>query len=45
MKQPKAEYKCMKCGYQYISDPGPTVCPWCGSLYVEWTNYTKDFQK
>ena len=45
MKIKKAEYKCMKCEYQYTSDPGPTTCPHCGSLYVEWTNYIKDFQK
>jgi len=41
----KAKFKCMKCKYEYEADPGPTICPLCNSLYVEWTNYWIDFNK
>lgn len=35
----KAKYKCLKCGYEYESNPCPTQCPKCRSLYVKWVNY------
>jgi rubrerythrin len=35
----EAEYKCLKCGYKYLSEPGPTQCPKCGHLYVKWLNF------
>jgi rubrerythrin len=35
----KALYKCVKCGYEYESHPGPTQCPRCQNLYVKWVNY------
>lgn len=22
-----------------------TICPFCGSVYIEWTNYIEDFQR
>jgi hypothetical protein len=34
-----AKYKCLKCGLEYESDPGPTQCPSCGHLYIDWLNY------
>lgn len=34
-----ANFKCCKCAYKYKSQPGPTQCPRCDNLYVEWTNY------
>ena len=34
-----AEYKCLKCSFEYKDKPGPTTCPVCGHLYVKWTNY------
>ncbi len=45
----KAHFKCMndKCGWEYKDKPGPTQCPFCGSIYVEWVNYKEwyDTQK
>lgn len=35
----KAEYKCLKCGWKYESNPGPTQCPACHHDYVKWVNY------
>jgi rubrerythrin len=34
-----AEFKCLKCGYEYKDKPGPTICPKCSHLYVKWVNY------
>jgi len=34
-----AEFKCVRCGFVWSDVPGPTSCPVCGHLYVEWTNY------
>lgn len=34
-----AHFKCLKCGYEWDSNPGPTQCPKCGHLYVKWVNY------
>ena len=38
-KKPKAIYKCMKCKHRYKGEPGPTHCPKCGHIYIEWINY------
>ena len=34
-----AEFKCLKCDYEYKDKPGPTQCPKCGHLYAKWLNY------
>jgi len=37
---PKAKYQCRKCSYYYELDrPGPTLCPKCGYVYVDWINH------
>ena len=36
-----AIYKCLKCGVEWGSKPGPTQCPKCQHLYVKWLNYEK----
>jgi len=35
----KAKFKCLKCGVEWESGPGPTQCFHCGHLYVKWLNY------
>ena len=35
----KAEFRCLDCGHEYEDEPGPTACPECGHIYVEWVNY------
>lgn len=37
-------YNCLKCGYEWTSNPGPTQCPKCKNLYVKWINY-EEMQK
>jgi hypothetical protein len=34
-----AKFKCLNCGHTWSDHPGPTECPKCKHLYVEWTNY------
>jgi hypothetical protein len=29
------------CGKEFTSTLGPTVCPWCGSVWVEWVSFGK----
>ena len=41
VKQEKAQYKCLKCQYEWETEPGPVVCPNCGHLYIKWKNYEK----
>ena len=36
-----AKFRCLKCGFKWEDNPGPTQCPICGHLYVEWENYEK----
>jgi len=37
---PKAKYQCRKCSYYYELDrSGPTLCPRCGYIYVDWINH------
>jgi hypothetical protein len=35
----KAEFRCLKCGFEWKDKPGPTECRVCGHLYVKWVNY------
>ena len=35
----KAKWKCLKCGYRWVSEPDTPVCPKCGHVYVKWLNY------
>ena len=42
MKLKLASYKCLRCTCKYEANPGPTTCPMCGNLYINWINY-KDF--
>ena len=39
METMQAEYKCLKCGYEYHGQTGPTQCPACGYEHVKWVNY------
>lgn len=39
-----AKFKCLKCGYKYLSKPGPTKCPKCNHLYVKWINYEEMYE-
>jgi rubredoxin len=34
-----AQYRCLSCQAVWQQLAGPTDCPNCGDLYVEWTNY------
>jgi DNA-directed RNA polymerase subunit RPC12/RpoP len=36
-----AEYKCLQCGFEWVSFTGPNWCPACGHNYVKWVNYKK----
>ena len=38
-KDSKAFFVCLGCCYKWSSDPGSTMCPKCGHLYVKWSNY------
>lgn len=45
MKIPLAEFQCKQCNHEWKENSGPTKCPSCGHLYVNWKNYqqfTKD---
>ncbi len=35
----KAKFKCLKCKYVYKTKPGPTECPKCRHIWIEWVNY------
>ena len=35
----QAHFKCLRCGYEYWSNPGATQCPRCYHQYVKWINY------
>lgn len=37
---PLAEYDCLRCQKKWQQKPAPTQCPFCGHLYVRWTNYS-----
>ena len=36
-----AEFLCLFCSKIWKAPFGPTICPYCGSKYVEWTNFEK----
>jgi rubrerythrin len=36
---PVSKYRCQKCLFYFEHEfPGPTECPKCGHLYVDWLN-------
>lgn len=35
----KAHFRCLDCGYEYWTIPGPTECPKCRHIWVKWVNY------
>jgi len=35
-----AHLRCRKCGKEWLEPPGPTQCPTCFHLYLDWLNYT-----
>uniref|UniRef100_A0A6M3KY98 Uncharacterized protein n=1 Tax=viral metagenome TaxID=1070528 RepID=A0A6M3KY98_9ZZZZ len=40
MTIPKSKYKCQQCNTTFELDkPGPTKCPKCGHVYVDWLNH------
>ena len=40
LKLPKPTYVCQRCGLRFEREkPGPTECPACEHLYVDWVNY------
>ena len=36
-----AFFRCLECGGEWLSEPGPTVCVFCDSEWVKWVNYEK----
>ena len=34
-----ATFRCLKCDYEWQDIPGPTECPKCGHIWVEWVNW------
>ncbi len=38
----KVKYRCQKCLFYFeLDNPGPTQCPKCGHLYVDWLNHVE----
>lgn len=36
----RAKYRCQQCKFYFELDkPGPTRCPRCGFIYVDWLNH------
>ena len=36
----RSKYQCQKCEHKWEeANPGPTECPKCGHLYVDWLNF------
>lgn len=35
----QARFKCTDCGGRWSSPAGPTVCIYCGCVYVMWVNH------
>ncbi len=33
-------FRCLHCGYEWATKPGPVTCPHCGHAYALWLNYT-----
>ena len=40
-----AEYRCRRCKHEWSEQTGPTQCPACGRLYVDWLTHEEDFAK
>ena len=41
----KPKYVCQKCKKKFQREkPGPTECPFCNHIYVDWVNY-KEWDK
>ena len=47
-----ATYRCLHCAHEWskpparkVSDGSGSDCPKCGSLYVKWTNYEREFKR
>ena len=34
-------YHCIACETQFLAPPGPTQCPKCKHIYVEWLTYNE----
>jgi len=34
-----AHFECVECGFVWHAQAGPTQCPLCDHLYVNWKNY------
>jgi Zn finger protein HypA/HybF involved in hydrogenase expression len=41
MKIPDATYKCLNCNHIYKEQAGPTECPLCGHIWIQWIDYEK----
>ena len=42
----ECKYKCRKCNHEFKNkEPGPTQCPKCGHLYVDWLNWEEILKK
>ena len=41
---PGAKYRCRKCKHEYECLAGPTQCPLCQHMYVDWLNYEEMFR-
>lgn len=35
-----AQYRCQRCQYEWLGEPGPTVCQHCQNEYVLWVNFS-----
>lgn len=35
----QARYRCQGCKHEWDQAAGPTQCPKCGHLYLDWLNY------
>lgn len=44
MKEKSETYRCRACGLVYKEFPGPTQCPKCGGLYIDWINFKQDWE-
>ena len=40
------KFKCRKCQHEFENEkPGPTQCPKCSHLYVDWLNWKEVLRK
>lgn len=43
-----ADFRCLKCNFQWSQKPAQVICPKCSHLYIKWENYEeceKEFKK